>query len=689
MELIYLWIDSFKNIKNQGFNLSSKYNVLFDLNDKNIEVNKNKNIDDLFGNNINITAIIGKNGTGKSNIIKLLYKLLIFNYIKKLLLMYEKFEENYKLQINSPYYQLESGTKPLRKKQLEKDLNRLINEINKYQKVLENFNNDDQLDSSFLIIKEENDWYLLSFNNLKLNIKYEKEKKEFLNNMKSEMFSVHFNYMLDSWFDGKEDYWIDEIYLNSTNDHVFPFLLEPNKRNGKKNMVNLKSINYTREQNQLKFYSELENNKIVTNIFSPNNVRISISREKIENKIQKFVGILTDDKRKNLISNVKEAIENKNYMLLNNTYIIFKLLEEKRYLDDIIVYKEELEKIIVENDTLEAISDEFTRTYINPIQQYNNEDFSKIFLAMLLGTNLNINENELDKLIKSSYFYHKIIENESNFKIFENLFNKVDIPKCKFLFKFLPAWIDIEFFENEKSFNTLSSGEKSFFSIIIDILYQINTANEIKKYKLINIILDETELGLHPDWQCEYVSTIINAIKQIERDIKVNLIILSHSPFIISDIPKQNIIFLDKYTKSDVKVELDSNLLGKCNNVTSRVKFETFLSNIHTLLKENFFMENSPFGKYAEAEILEIVKLYNLVKNKKNITSVEKDEYKVLLKRFYSIQKLIGDTYLSKLVKNHINEIERILFDKNLSEIEYIIKKYGKEEISRFLENKK
>lgn len=81
MELVYIWVEKFKNIKSEGFNLSPDYKFYFNSNNLvkndfkrwsgNIEYEKNdKSIPlNFFGENItNLIAIIGKNGSGKSSL---------------------------------------------------------------------------------------------------------------------------------------------------------------------------------------------------------------------------------------------------------------------------------------------------------------------------------------------------------------------------------------------------------------------------------------------------------------------------------------------------------------------------------------------------------------------------------------------------------------------------------------------
>jgi hypothetical protein len=80
MELVYLWVEGYKNIKNQGFNFSSKFNCKYDYKNNELTINKNDDyIENFFGKNINITAIVGKNGSGKSNILEAFIYLYLGN----------------------------------------------------------------------------------------------------------------------------------------------------------------------------------------------------------------------------------------------------------------------------------------------------------------------------------------------------------------------------------------------------------------------------------------------------------------------------------------------------------------------------------------------------------------------------------------------------------------------------------
>jgi energy-coupling factor transporter ATP-binding protein EcfA2 len=80
MELLYVWIENYKNIHHQGFNFSPKYRFEFDYEKKELStVDKSKDcIEGFFDpdpngdgcNIVNVTGIIGENGSGKSTFVK-------------------------------------------------------------------------------------------------------------------------------------------------------------------------------------------------------------------------------------------------------------------------------------------------------------------------------------------------------------------------------------------------------------------------------------------------------------------------------------------------------------------------------------------------------------------------------------------------------------------------------------------
>ena len=74
MELVYLWVEDYKNIKKQGFNFSPRFRCDYDEDTKELNIVDKDEMGefypkDFFGENINITAIVGENGSGMSSLL--------------------------------------------------------------------------------------------------------------------------------------------------------------------------------------------------------------------------------------------------------------------------------------------------------------------------------------------------------------------------------------------------------------------------------------------------------------------------------------------------------------------------------------------------------------------------------------------------------------------------------------------
>lgn len=75
--LQYLWIEKYKNIEKQGFNFTSRASIHFDYETKNLSIEKNENYcENFFGNNIELSCIVGKNGSGKTTLLELIMHIM-------------------------------------------------------------------------------------------------------------------------------------------------------------------------------------------------------------------------------------------------------------------------------------------------------------------------------------------------------------------------------------------------------------------------------------------------------------------------------------------------------------------------------------------------------------------------------------------------------------------------------------
>lgn len=157
---------------------------------------------------------------------------------------------------------------------------------------------------------------------------------------------------------------------------------------------------------------------------------------------------------------------------------------------------------------------------------------------------------------------------------------------------------------NDVAFETLSSGEKQQAFVVSSILYHLgniesvfqdNNKNRIA-YSNVCIILEEIELYFHPQFQKNLIKYILDGIKQMSfAHIKgIQLMIVTHSPFVLSDIPTSNILALE-------------------DGMQSKTELQTFGANIYDMLNTSFFLHNSTIGDFAQwliGRIILILKVY-------------------------------------------------------------------------------
>lgn len=76
LKLIYFYSPNVRGFEENEFNFSSKYNISFSDNKLKVSYGDKRYIEDFFGENLEINAIVGNNGSGKSSLLKRIYYFL-------------------------------------------------------------------------------------------------------------------------------------------------------------------------------------------------------------------------------------------------------------------------------------------------------------------------------------------------------------------------------------------------------------------------------------------------------------------------------------------------------------------------------------------------------------------------------------------------------------------------------------
>lgn len=213
--------------------------------------------------------------------------------------------------------------------------------------------------------------------------------------------------------------------------------------------------------------------------------------------------------------------------------------------------------------------------------------------------------------------------------------------------------------KNEKiEFKTLSSGEKQKIYSISSILYHLSNLDSVKNtatktaYTNVNIVLEEIELYFHPEMQRNFIKDILDSISGIElHKLKaINFCFVSHSPFILSDIPANNIMFLEAIGNKAIQL-LDEK--------------STFGANIHDLLKDGFFMKNGAIGEFAKKRITETIQWLNKTREEKEKKEKsEENEFELQLNEKEYHKNIIG-IIDEKLIKTKLLEMYSEIFDND------------------------
>ena len=593
---------------------------------KKIIVNANTDISlfDLDNMKLNINAIVGKNGTGKSTIVELLFALIYnISILKEILKNREDNEESEEI------------------KKIE-DLN------------VELFYENDYI---YKIVLENNDFKCFKYkkDNNYAESNNEKSKKYKFNliedniadsfSIENLFYTIAVNYSQHSFNSINIGGWIKSLF-HKNDAYQTPIVIEPYRKNGDIDVNKQESLVKQRLLANLLLQLEdginKENNpRQLTEFYEAIELKITFNESRFKDKYSeiraKFLGDITEENKTLLYSIFNIDFENISHSLKQyiEDYIFIKLIKISLTYEHYYKYFKKNRKLTKPKEYFERLlADDSHITYklkqaVNFLK-YKDLQFENMDI-------LNIEEHS-DNIEK--------IKQKNN----DEVINRY-LP---------PTLFDIDIIlEDDINFTTLSSGEKQKIYSVNSILYHINNVNSVEenlhKYKHINIILDEIELYFHPELQRNYLSHLHHTISKSNSNniLAVNILFVTHSPFILSDIPDTKILFLEKQSQDKGK---------ELKTIPSKKEIKTFGANIHELLINGFFMNNS-IGEFALKEIKAIVKFHHEVISIKEESLLKDKEksYNDLKDRFYFIQEHIGEDYISGIVKNHLIDIERKL----------------------------
>jgi predicted ATPase len=568
MKICYIWVKNFRNFNNLGLNLSSSskffYNSEENLLSK-IEVDELPK--DFFGENITeVTGIVGQNGVGKSNALELICKVL----------------KNGKASLKGDFFII-------------------VEELGKYTCYYSLLNNEHPK-SNFKIVFEE---YHGSINPLKV---------------------VFFSNVFD---ERRNDFEREVSDISVNNLHRGNIFLRADKITNFEKQINLINSKIFRSLNintptEIQFIAKSVN-------------RLNSSRESL---IYGENYEIINDFKKQFRERIRDISDQNKFIYLLRYGFFFEIFQryyrKGRY--DGVEFKTSIENLNTFIGSLISMrtTDEITEKMIDflefeliqtpeQIELFRERDgdfnfeskYEKFRNQIEFIRKLKFTVKELNKDLEIS----NVVEGSRN-RGLDYFILSYKSPKAK---KFINEYINL--FERSYIFDVnwlgISSGHKAYLNLFASLFH------ELKHSRQQNLLLciDEGDLYLHPKWQVEFFDKLISVLPKIFSG-NIQLILTSHSPFLLSDLPKQNITILD----------------NSINNSTDGFKLpiNTFGGNLYDLYSFPFFLENKRTSDFAYNKIKELIE------------KVEKQQYSIQEKEeLLKLSNILGD----EIIQFRINKL--------------------------------
>nr|WP_286675190.1 AAA family ATPase [Clostridium sp. CMCC3677] len=615
VELIYVWIEKYRNIEKRGFKLSNDFTVeLENIEEENCEsvyncikkinIKRNTKKLNIYGNNIaNVTAIVGKNSVGKSNFLSCFGELLTsFKDSSFILIYYDKDNDSYLLECNKIAIQDDYG-------QVERAIQCKFQPstlILKYYKgkITEVINEHEMLnDIEYIMIKETINKMMHPYANCNYS-----SIPRFGLDYKNSGALYQFLYLKD--IKNGENFKNNDILLN------FEVMNDYNRWD-EYEITFLPKV-FSDE----KFYYEHDCDK---ERYLYKKVYMLRFFETTLNRMHFPKGDSTKGQREILKSVVNQCQGDIDKLLQN-----YEIIKEK-----IIEIRTILMKNHKENDIdVDVCYKQFLEILEKIIMKVEDKNFLNTFKFSISISSI------LNDTILSQYVY----------EFLELADSSKDVS-----LEFINTKIEI-YYDN------ISDGLKERFKLFSTI-YKCFKQNNIEKFKNIILILDEPDVHMHPEWSRRLFTDILDFLEKQFRDSKFQIIFATHSPFMLSDIPKEDILYLSKDDNGELYVD--------------NAVINTFGSNIHMLLKHSFFMD-STIGEFANKRIKDVAK--DLSGDIKKVSEDRKKEISYIINNIGEpvIKRKLEDMYSKKFEHTEINnKIEEL--SKKVRELEKIIKEKGLE----------
>lgn len=257
------------------------------------------------------------------------------------------------------------------------------------------------------------------------------------------------------------------------------------------------------------------------------------------------------------------------------------------------------------------------------------EGKNNLELCYQLAFLLTMTESESEKYFDTNLINHIRISDLSNIKYDLELKSLTNMFEQKFLEEGDEDKLKWHLKNPSSKIRYLSAGQYSKLAFLSRIFWSLKGYNKNEMFfqnilgpnafdydhvihsgETIILFIDEGELYYHPEWQRNYMITLLEMINKYSDDVVFQVIITTNSPFIISDILSKDVTYLPKKNNDS----------------------KTFGQNLHTLIKSNFFLNHSmgSFSLKKIDECIEFLEAFDFVNKFCKCECNKKDEEKLV-----------------------------------------------------------
>lgn len=602
---------------------------------------------------INIGCIVGKNGSGKSTLLDIYYRII----------------NNFTIKFNTIYPSTKDIFEPKWAPGFDAELyfecNGKLGFIHSYKNSTKKKSEKNEVDFFF----DDKDYWLEL-----------KNKEDFISKLsKSFFYTIGINYSLYSYSE-KTAPWKNQLY-NKNDGYFTPIVLLPYRDNDVININKEKELAEDRIKN-LSLLLAISGNELIKG-YLPDRIKYQIKnpktyqqqlKEKVlkkykENhewnnneKLDVIINKYFDELSKLWKSKIKNLYTDE---IFKNalTYLCYKTIKICFTYDS---YRKKLSKENIFNhldkicDIKHAIWDEYSPELV----EESNQTILDIINKLITDT-----DHITLKIRQVICFFNQ--------NVFKAAFNREGVITINEFIKYHkekkysyddiilslpPSFYDTTVFyrksDEEKGniqLKDFSSGECQFLYSLSYIVYHLKNIESIQtlnendriKYKNFSLVFDEAELYYHPEYQRTFIYNLIELLNRcnLKGIQSLSITIITHSPFMLSDIPSSNVSCIAKDTKNK-------------KSLFKKTEGNTFSANFYDLIENQFFVE-APTGGISENIYKKIINDYEAFKKKDK--SINFSKY-TKNKEFYDeLLSSIGDSYFRKTISFMISKMNTIV----------------------------